>query len=80
MRLETSRKLGEVFASLLNGTQEAANWRRLDSGDNLPELDYVALTKQFGECTREMKVAYRQGFNSVFHPVIAHKCAGGEPK
>jgi hypothetical protein len=53
--LETARKLGEVFATTLNGTQGAANWRRLDSSDNVPEADYIALSKQFGECTREIK-------------------------
>jgi hypothetical protein len=64
--LETARKLGEVFANTLNGTAEAANWHQLDSRDNLPERDYVVLMKEFGECTRQMKHAYRQGFNSSF--------------
>jgi hypothetical protein len=69
MSLQTSRKRGEAFASTLNGTQEAAKWHLLDSADILPELDYIALNKEFGECTREMKRAYRQGFNTTFNPV-----------
>ena len=67
--LETAKKLGEEFAASLNGTEDAANWHRLDSSDYVPELDYVALSREFGECTREMKYAYRQGFNNVFNPV-----------
>jgi hypothetical protein len=67
--LETAKKLGEVFAATLNGTKEAANWHPLGSRDNVPEHDYVALSREFGECTREMKYAYRQGFNTVFNPV-----------
>jgi hypothetical protein len=67
--LETAKKLGEVFAATLNGTKDAANWHRLGSSDNVPELDYVALSREFGECTREMKFAYRQGFNNVFNHV-----------
>jgi hypothetical protein len=66
--LEISRNLGEVLATALKGTQDAANWQRLDYSDNVPEQDYVVLIKQFGECTREMKRAYREGFNNcVFH-------------
>ena len=68
MRLETARKLGEVFATTLNGTKEAVNWHPLQSWDNVPELDYTALSSEFGECTREMKFQYREGFNSVFNP------------
>jgi hypothetical protein len=64
--LETARKLGEVFATTLNGTRDAANWHRLDFSDEVPEADYIALIKQFGECTREIKRAYRQGFNASF--------------
>lgn len=67
--VETSRKLGEVFATTVNGTREAANWHRLDSSDQVPEPDFVALNKEFGECTREMKRAYREGFNHSFVPV-----------
>jgi hypothetical protein len=66
--LETARKLGEVFATTLNGTQDAANWHQLDSSDKVPEADYIALSKQFGECTREIKRAYRRGFNESFTP------------
>ena len=67
--LETARKLGETFATTLNGTQEAANWHRLDYSDNVPEPDYIALSKELGECSREMKHAYREGFNNCFKPV-----------
>jgi hypothetical protein len=67
--LETARKLGEVFATNLNGTPDAANWHQLDSSDNVPELDCISMSKQFGECPREMKRAYREGFNNSFNPV-----------
>jgi hypothetical protein len=67
--LETARKLGEVFATTLNGTPNAAYWNRLDSSDNVPERDYIAMSKQFGECPREMKRAYREGFNNTFNPL-----------
>jgi hypothetical protein len=66
MNIQASRKRGEVFASAINGSQDAGKWHPLDSSDNVPELDYLALNKEFGECTREMKHAYRQGFNSIF--------------
>jgi hypothetical protein len=69
--LETARKLGTVFATSLNGTPGAANWHQLDSSDNLPEPDYIALSKEFGECPREMKRAYREGFNDSFNPIDA---------
>ena len=70
-RLETARKLGARFASSLNGTPVAASWHRLDSSDNLPELDYIALTNEFGACPREMKRAYREGFNGSFNAIDA---------
>jgi hypothetical protein len=41
----------------------------LNPRDDVPQPDYIALSKQFGGCTREMKVAYREGFNGVFKPV-----------
>jgi hypothetical protein len=69
--LETARKLGAVFATTLNGTPRAANWHQLDSSDNVPEADYIALSKEFGECPREMKHAYREGFNNSFNPIDA---------
>ncbi len=64
--MESSRRLGEVFAISVNGTRAAADWHQLDSSDNLPQQDYDALIKQFGECTRQMKHAYREGFNHSF--------------
>jgi hypothetical protein len=67
--LETARKLGAVFATTLNGTPGAANWHPLDSSDNVPESDYIALSKEFGECPREMKRAYRDGFNNSFDSI-----------
>jgi hypothetical protein len=69
--LDTARKLGEVFATTVNGTPDAANWHQLDSSDNVPEPDYIALNKEFGECSREMKRAYREGFNYRFSPIDA---------
>jgi hypothetical protein len=67
--LETAFKLGGVFATTLNGTPDAAKWHQLDSSDNVPALDYIALSKEFGECPREMKRAYREGFNNSFNPI-----------
>ena len=67
--LETARKLGAVFATTLNGTPSAAIWHKLDFSDNVPESDYIALSKEFGECPREMKHAYREGFNNSFNPI-----------
>jgi len=67
--VEGAKQLGEVFAATINGSQDAANWHRLDPRDDVPQPDYIALSKQFGGCTREMKVAYREGFNGVFKPV-----------
>ncbi len=67
--LETARKLGALFATSLNGTPAAANWHQLDSSDNVPEPDYIALSKEFGGCPREIKRAYREGFNNRFNSI-----------
>lgn len=55
----------------------------IDSSDNVPEPVYIAMSKQFGECPREMKRAYREGFNNSFNPIdvicVAWWAAMSEP-
>lgn len=58
---------GRTFAAELNATpMEAQNWSALDDSDELPEEDYMALDRAFGEVTEEMEDAYRAGFNDTF--------------
>ena len=64
--IETARSLATQFATELNETpNEAQNWSPLDQNDDLPEYDYAALRRQFGEVTPEMEREYRSTFNSV---------------
>lgn len=65
--IQTAHNLGVEFARQLNDSpNEAQNWSQLEPRDDLPEEDYVNLRREFGEVTREMERAYREGFNGTF--------------
>jgi hypothetical protein len=67
---ELARAKGEAMAAYLNKhPAEAMAWRQLQPGDDIPEVDWDALAKEFRVITQEMLEAYRIGFNSVFKPV-----------
>lgn len=63
-----SYQAGKSMAIELNDTpREAQNWRLFEPGDDLPEFDYIHLREVYGEVTRIMEAAYRQGFNEYYH-------------
>lgn len=63
---QTAYNLGVEFANELNETlHEMQNWSPLEAHDDLPEGDYTTLRREFGEVTREMERAYKNGFNAT---------------
>jgi hypothetical protein len=72
--INAAKTAGTEMAARLNQSPiEAQNWNLLDRNDGIPEGDYVELTAEFGECTREMEQAYRAGFNAIFDTSLSTK-------
>ncbi len=67
--------LGRQFAEEINAApHEAANWRPLGDNDDMPPEDYRSLVRVYGDVTRDMERAYRDGFNTTFDTSLSQKC------
>lgn len=70
---EFARNLGKEFAGQLNQSpMESQNWARLERGDDVPEMDYIALSEHYHyddleqSEIQEIEQEYKSSFNATF--------------
>ena len=70
---EFAKTLAREFAEQINASPaESQNWARLERGDDVPEMDYIALRDRYQYADldqseiQEIEQAYKSAFNATF--------------
>lgn len=70
---EFAKNLAREFAKQINASPaEAQNWARLERGDDVPEMDYIALREHYHYADldqseiQEIEQEYKRAFNTTF--------------